>query len=467
MEKNKINLFWVFLFLPVLIWLMLKYASGMKFIAVFSLLIISSLILRPIYSLLPLVLFFWVPHSLNYLFLEEALVSAPAIEAISYVLLFLYILISAIKKKDFLDDLLHTPLLGPIFIFIAGSLISFLFGNPDDRTYAYIIFRQNSFYALAIYLLTANIIEDARDATKIMVLLLISNVFLASFVFYSYYFSNNMITVYSASRLSGEFSLHGKTLLNIGCIMLGDQMASVIPLVVAFILLQTKFFYRILNILALAIFSFILVSTGTRGAWFAAVVGAASVVYLLLRHKKGSVSSKAWIFTASILLLLIILYATQWSLQLNTYLADRLESLRYISKDISLLDRIDIWLSGLRAVFEYPLGMGFREVYPLGSFVVYPHSLYVGVLLTSGLLGFVGLFSFLIFWIRKTLIYLKRIDDNSRVFIIGALGSTLAFLTYSIFEDPLYSPDIIMPTMWIIWGTVAALWKREFIHKKS
>lgn len=435
----------------------IRYVSGLQFLAGISILALLFLLFEPIYPFCLLVLFFWVPRGFNYLFLKDVFVCAPIAEVASYMFLILYLVMGALKKKNVLDSIFKTPLLAPIFIFISGNLISYLFGQADDKLLAYVLFRQNCLYAMVLYIIAAGITCNIRDARKIIIALIISNLFLAAFLFYSYYFGTNIIESYTPDRLGGEFSLFGKSSIAISCIMAGNQMASMMPLVVALIFLNTKIHHKLFGILVLFVFSLVLVSSGTRGAWFAALVGISPVIILGLRYSRVPILSKVSLFICLIAALMVILSASQWCLQLNEYLGDRFKSLMYISSEASILERAEIWIYGFRTFLQYPLGMGFRAEYPLGAITRYPHSLYTGFLLSSGFLGTLGFFWFIGSWFARMLAAIKNIDMQAQAFFIGTIGSTLAFLTYGIFEHPAYSPTIIIPTMWIIWGVTIGL----------
>lgn len=438
----------------------IKYVSGLQFLAGISVLVLLFLLFEPIYPFCLLVLFFWVPRGFNYLFLKDVFVCAPIAEVFSYIFLIVYIFTGALKKKDSLNSILKTPLLLPIFLFILGDLVSYLFGEAPDRLLAYVLFRQNSFYALVLYILSASIVKNVHDAKKISASLIVGNLLLTIFIFYSYYFGTNVMEVYAPDRLGGQFSLFGKNSIAISCIMAGNQMATIIPFAAALAFLGWRFYHKILGILALFLFSLVLISSGTRGAWLACTVGIAPVIILSLSYRRSSILSKILSFIFMILALIAILFLSRWYLQFNEYLTNRFEGLKYVLKDASLIDRMEIWVYSFKAFLGHPLGMGFRDEYPLGFLTKYPHSLYVGLLLSSGLLGTVGFFWFLISWFRRVLRCLKVAGRDEQIIFTAAMGSSLAFLIYGIFEHPAYSPTIIIPTIWIIWGTTMGLVRR-------
>lgn len=415
------------------------------------------LVLEPIYPFCLLVIFLWVPRALNYLFLKDVLVAAPIAEVFSYMFLIMYALSSILRPRDNRAVIFRMPFLAPILIFIMGNFLSYLLGGADDRGFAYVFFRQNSFYVVALYVISASIATGAGEAKKIGVSLILSNLLLASFMFYSFYFGGNVIDRYLPERLGGEFYVFGQNYIGIGSIMLGNQMATVIPLVAGLAFLNSKIWHKLLGCFAVFIFGVVLVATGTRGAWLASLIGISPVILLALNNKRSSFFYRTAFILFALLSLAVILFASRMYLEINEYMAHRLKSAMFILNDPSLIERMEIWNASFKTFLQNPLGMCFREQYPLGFMIAYPHSLYVGILLTSGFLGAAGFFWFLAAWFKVILRNLKNAGTNEKIIFAAAIGSSLAFLVYGIFEHPFYSPTIVMPTIWVVWGCAIGL----------
>ena len=446
----------------VLTYMSVRYISGLHFLAGISVFMLLFLTLEPIYPFCLLVLLLWVPRALNYIFLKDVFAAAPIAEVFSYMLLAMYAVSNILKIRNKPSIIFKMPFQAPILIFILGNFLSYLLGGADDRIFAYILFRQNSFYAIVLYVISASITKGAAEAKKIGIALILSNLLLAIFIFHSFYFGGNVIDRYVPERLGGEFYVFGQNYIGISSIMLGNQMATIIPFVAGIAFLNTKIWYKLFGCFAVFILGAVLIATGTRGAWMASLIGILPVILLALSLKRASVFYKT-VFTIVILLSLsVILFASRTYLDINEYLAYRLKSAMFIFNDPSLIERMEIWVASFKAFLQNPLGMGFREQYPLGFMTVYPHSLYVGLFLSSGFLGAVGFFWFLAAWFRAISRSLKNAGTNEKTIFAAAIGSSLAFLTYGIFEHPAYNPIIVMPTIWIIWGCAIGLAGRIF-----
>lgn len=254
--------------------------------------------------------------------------------------------------------------------------------------------------------------------------------------------------------------MFGRYEMGLSCIEAGILMASLIPCAIVFFVFSKKIYYKLLGVFALTIFSLVLISSGTRGAWIAAFVSSFYVIVFSMIKKQRFVLSKLTGLFCLAGVLLIILYAWKFNTELNSpTVIVRYQSLRYGTQDMGFLERVNIWFECFKLSLKYPLGMGFRQLYSLGaSSQQYPHSLYFGLLLTSGYIGAFGFIGFIIFLFKKMISYINSTNEDERQIFIAATGSTVAFLIYSIFEHPLYNATVIMPTMWIIWGTAMGLW---------
>lgn len=434
------------------------YTLGLKFLISLIILWLLFLLLDPVWLFYLLILLFWFPYSFNYLFFKEIFVNAYIGEVLSYVLLIMYIGLGFVKNSNIFKRLSDTPLKTSIFIFILANFISYVFFADKNNDFAYILFRQNCFYSIAIYILAANIISKIDKAKKAIFLLIISYLILASFLYYSFYFRVNLVDVLSeGDRLGGVFVLFGKYPIAIGCIFVGIMLANLIPFVAMFIFSNEKTYYKLLSILVLIMFSTTMIYSGTRSAWIGALVGVFPLLSYFFKNKKLSFFSKFLFFIGLIIVVLTLYYVVKYSIEINNYLIFRFDSLKRLSGDESLLSRLDIWMAGFQEFLKNPLGLGFREVYQMGASVKYPHSLYIGILLSSGFLGFMGFFSFIILWFKKVVSFIKTSDGSVNLFLSAAQGSTVAFLVTGIFEDPTHNSNIIMPMMWLIWGISIAL----------
>ena len=430
-------------------------AKGQYQIIGLGILFLILVLIRPIYPLYLFSLVFWIPRQVKKYFLEDILIHANATELFFYGILLLYIITKALKKERVV---FKAPLLKFLFIFIFGSLIAYLAGDAPDRILDYMLFRKNCIYGVLIYIAMVNFVRGETDAERILTCLIIGSLILGLFIFHGFYFGLGSLEETDEGRVGGSFILYGKQAFGLTCMALAGQAATIIPLSLAFFLMAKKRYVRLASFVAFSGFILILIGTMTRSAWISAVLGIIAVSIFWFRF--SSLERKTAVANIFYLILFIIAVGVgiYIMLYLNPEIISRAESLRYFTTDLSLLTRVDIWFSGLKTFLANPFGMGFREVYPLEVSLVYPHSLYVGILLSSGFIAAFGFFGFLYKWLKKIFTAMMLAESRpAKAIFVGAIGTLTSFLFYGLFEYLAFSPDATMVPVWIILGVTIAL----------
>jgi O-antigen ligase len=322
------------------------------------------------------------------------------------------------------------------------------------------LFRKSVFYGPIVYILTLNLVKSEDSARKILGVLITGCCIFSAFIFYKFFFGANLVGADSGERLGGYFMLYGNSTLSVTCMAIAGQVTLVSPLAVSFSFLSNRKSYRLLGFLSFFILLSVLLATLTRSGWVAILVGITVLVFLSAKFSDRFLNARTM---ALILILTVVVVATvSYTLRLNDYLFYRFQSLKYSLGDTSLLDRIDIWRRSLGAFFSQPLGMGFRALYNLGGISAYPHSIYLGSLLTCGFLGALGFFGFIFAWAKNVFACLRHeTSSQMKMVFIGSLGALAALLFYGVFEDTMFMPDIVMVPAWVIFGVSAAFFGRK------
>jgi len=435
-----------------------RHVTGLLFLSGLAGFILILFFVDPLYIYCFLVSLYWYPKILNYLFLRDVLLAGYIGEVFLYIFLFILFFIWLLKRQtNRIAGILKTPGLFPLLIFSLGTFISFYFAQSPDRDYAYILFRKNCLYGPILYIATVNLIRNIKDAEKLAIVLIIGNCILSLFLFYNFYFGSGFLGSVFEERLGGYFWVGGNIVV-ITCIMIGGQISTIFPISFAFYYLSESKFFKFVGLASIFCLTFPLVNTLTRSAWVDSALSVILVIFLALKYSIPK--QLIGLFRKNVYLIAVLLAVAigiTSALHINPAVLSRFLNLRYAVEDDSLLTRIYIWGLSFKAFLGNPMGFGFMETYPLGVTARYPHSLYVGTLLSSGLFGTIGYFYFIFSIIKKNLHSLKITNENrNKTLLIATLSSIFAFLFFGIFEHQGFAPDIYI-SIWVIFGISAAV----------
>jgi putative inorganic carbon (HCO3(-)) transporter len=284
---------------------------------------------------------------------------------------------------------------------------------------------------LIFYYLIVSIVDSKKTFIAFMSVFLIMISYIA-FDAYKSYLSGGFVTRMGVDRMLGTTSAGGDPNA------LAATLGAAVPLVAA-----SAFYFRswllriILWLLALSL-SYLITITGSRSGMLAFLAVLAGGI-ILSRHKI--------VLTVSACVLVIAI----WSVLPEQYRQ------RYLTltdtEDISTVSsgRWEIWGAGLRMIVERPvLGVGagaFSAAAGSGKFgysrYMQAHNLYIQLLATTGIIGFVVWFAF-IFHLTKRLRWLiRRARDSAdsnwvSLYAFGFLVAMLALFTSGFFGHNLY-----------------------------
>lgn len=206
---------------------------------------------------------------------------------------------------------------------------------------------------------------------------------------------------------------------------------------------NTKFLTKLLVILFIACIIF----TWTRGAWLAIILG--TLAFALIKSRKSF-----RFFGVALLSLPVI------SMLLPDSIWLRFTSIFNLA-DTSTSYRIYTWKGTFNAIKETgPFGIGygdssFQAVYPTYSYAgiestPHSHSLILQILICMGVIGAIVFCIAIFLNFQKCLEYIKtNSQDQSSVYVIAAVASTIAALTMGIFDYIWYNQRIFY-LFWIV-----------------
>jgi len=199
-----------------------------------------------------------------------------------------------------------------------------------------------------------------------------------------------------------------------------------------------------------ALFSFIIILgalylTYSYATWIAIILSLFLTEFIKRRKKVN------WKIPTIFILLLVVIIATQLN---NPKLKN------YFSERSSIESRMMIWKSSLKITRDNPFfGIGpgnfqnkyleYQKYFPLYLewAVPHPHNLYLAFWLQSGILGFAGFIIFLFFWIKKTILLLKK--QKNSTFLAVSLGIVFYVLIHGMIDTTYWKNDLSL-IFWII-----------------
>jgi len=472
-EKYNIGLYLIFSVIvslfAVTIWIRRPNYILLSLLILFIFIIILSLSREHILLYL-FAAFFWLSRSVYFdpLSPVDFLSGAEEVEILVYIAFFAWITKYAMigKLKEGLKSILTTPFLLPLILYSFGGINAFLIGKYPEKDIAAILVRKNCFYGILIYFLCSKFIKNTSQFGRFMIAMLVGGCIVGGR--YLYLFQYNPSALYGtreALRLGGKITFVS-SILNINALGIGTYLATLIPLSAALFLLGGSRFKKYAGLLVFCLFSYLLILTGSRSCLIGAIIGIVMVIILGKKYSK-LYSMKVILFLSLIIIgyLLMVSHAL-----LSEFLTTRIESLQYISKDISLLTRFKIWRGSLNLLFSNPLGMSFWRFYNFGfgSIKTTPHNLFLAIGLTNGFIGLFGFIWFVFAWFKKMIGFLKFNHSENKIFHIGAIAGMVSFLFSGLFDS--YNFIFLnISQMWAIFGATVFVLDRNKIdvYEKS
>jgi len=343
-----------------------------------------------------------------------------------------------LKNKNKLSFTINRSIDLPVLLFLIAAILSTVFSiNPKvsvfgqyQRQIGLITF----IYLAAIYFLSSGMLHDKKRFTLLFSLAEITAV---------------AVSLYSFLQLSGNdpFDIHqpgidrpGSTFGN--AVFLGGFLALIFPFSALNISAKKNRIFKVL--FPVIILGGIIVS-GTRSAYIAvaAEIAVILVIYLLLnRNKKGTAGSlpnagkniKNILFIAGGALLILILYMIIFP---GSFLSGRILSIFSSSNN----PRLVLWQESFNIFYKYPLfGTGaalfssaFEEFYSgrlrlleRTGYFDHPHSNFLYMLYSMGIIGFLAYLSILVQSFRRCIINIFRGADPAEKILFISFASFIA-----------------------------------------
>lgn len=298
---------------------------------------------------------------------------------------------------------------------------------------------------LIFYYLIISVIDNKRKFIAFMTVFLVLIAYIAFDAFKSY-ISGGFITRMGVDRMYGSTSAGGDPNT------LAATLGATIPLVVA-----SAFYFR--NLLAkiglwmLALgMAYLITITGSRSGLLA-FIGVLFGGFIYARHK------------LVLIVAAVLLIAGVWSVMpdqyRNRYLT--LSDMEDINETSS--GRIDIWKAGVRMIETRPiLGVGagaFSAAAGSGEFgyssFMQAHNLYIQLMATTGIIGFVVWFMFIYFLVKNLRIIIRAVRERARETWILIYCEAFIVSMIALFVSGLFGHNLYRYTWYMMAGLVVAL----------
>lgn len=338
------------------------------------------------------------------------------------------------KEIKFVKTELDTPLL----FFACITIVVAFFSRVDCINSLNGVFKTVGL--MSVYFLVVNNIKVEK--IKLIITLIIVSASIECI--YGVYQSISGFRVLEDGRIAGSTGWP---------IFLGEILAIVISITFVFLL------YRVFSKpLYLYIFLFlmfaVLVLTLARGSWLGMIFS-----ILLI----GILKEKRIIYVTLTGLILII--ALTLILPHNKYTARLLSIVN--SKDVTTVERIEMWEKGLKIVMDYPFGIGVHNIDR-----VYPdykssneknwailHSNFIQIAVERGIVGLAAFLWFIITFIVVSLSYLKKDDSGlssnvdcpsiCKATVLGVLSGFVSFIVAG-FTEYNFGTSLVIQLVWFL-----------------
>jgi O-antigen ligase len=235
--------------------------------------------------------------------------------------------------------------------------------------------------------------------------------------------------------------------------MLAEYLTLLLPLIFAHVLQSERFMRGLGYALCFALAALCLVFTWSRGAWLGVAVSL-FLMMLCLSHKVLS------------FVLLGVLPAAALLPLTPERIARRFVSIGNLA-DSSVLYRLnlwkgvgamlnDYWLTGVGAGESAFCAVYSRYALPGIESAMHPHSLYLSLLCSLGVVGLVVFAAAWILWLRRALEYYRFGEwRGARLTVLGGVAGVTALLIMGLFDDVFYNYRIFF-MFWAVMGLVSA-----------
>ncbi len=316
---------------------------------------------------------------------------------------------------------------------------------------------------LAIFFMMVEIINSNERLRNILIAIIGSAMLIVADASVQYFRGVDFLRGYQYSRLTASFSAANG---------LAAWLIVIIPLVMG-IFIWVKVMHSTLKV-ALFILILMLLNclllTYSRGAWLGIMVAAIVMSYYVLRNSK--LKTKIHYLYFAICLFLIFLFVSKLinvkmrkiekvNFDSGQTVGERIKSVIKINEGASLV-RINLWKESLMMLRDHPfIGCGINTysivapAYKVSeSGGIYPHNSFLQKSAETGLLG---LFAFL--WILFSFfkIGLQHLHIRKDMLVLGLLSGILAFLVQSIFDNHLYSLQLVVLFWYMLGLTIAVI----------
>ena len=377
------------------------------------------------------------------------------------VLVFLFLLLQRfIKKESFLIKIgIGKPLLALLFIIVLSSFNSIYFFNTQLELHKVITY-------LIIFIAVATFFQSERRL-KFLAYWIIGSAALIAVIGVAKYIS---IACFDKLWPQAKFA----TFVSVDSF--GAYVTMGLPLAVALLFCNIRIYTKIL----LGFISFVLIASlllnCDKGGWLGIMVSTL-FLFIFLRYE-GLLKRKFWFATLFFILFL-------WSLEVFIGIRKILEEFIPlfvlnpkdafdIGYDGTIWNRITIWKSALKAVFEHPfLGVGlgnFKLIYPvfrdetIRLLVRYAHQDFLQFTVETGIFGLISLLWLGFSFFRKMI---TRVKFQPISFLtglkVGALSGCFSMIYYSLYYFSFHIPSNVILFI-ILSGGLTALY---FMQDKS
>lgn len=225
---------------------------------------------------------------------------------------------------------------------------------------------------------------------------------------------------------------------------------------------KLRWFYLLSSLLAF----FCLIFTSTRAAWLGFLI---SMIVLVILNRKYLKLSRKVMVIASIVIIFLVFFSLIFFLSFpKNWIAERIKSSFKISEG-SVGERIELWKNTLKMIEKKPiLGYGLETydlIYPNfmskkyqrlaeGRSADRPHSDFLQIAVSMGIIGFLIYFIFLIIFTLSILRYLKLKENAYSSILPGIVAGLLAYFIQLQFS---FTVIEVAPLAWLFMGTAVFL----------
>jgi len=395
--------------------------------------------------------FYWFDISFNYYFLSNILRGANILQVGILIGLLAYLFTPVGDINIRWARLTSTPGFWALLGFVIASIIAYYTG-PFPRTQdTFIYLRQVPIYALAIYLLISTMVSKPKHVIYILMALIFGSLWYSLQLSFRIGGAWEIMPRFLGTRGPGYYGF-GSVLPDFGPVLIGTYMSLILPMAVTLSINSRRILGTILfGSVSIIFIAMILLAEG-RASWLASITSVLLVAILSFKWKSSS-KLKATLLICVIAITLILIIGSDI---LPQSIYSRLSSFTQLSKESSVIGRIDLWKMLLQEWIKYPFGIGFQ--YPFTDIGRTAHNELLQIGLGS---GFVGLSFFLVFFGGITNNILRLLRENAeydiRIVSIAVLGCLVSYVINGITDNPSVNSVWSWQVIWIVLAAGAVI----------